>query len=119
LVLQVVSFLRFFPPKPCTLFSPLPRMPRARPLHLPWLDLPNDIWGCIMRNKVCLMSKVSSVTANNVFLVYIFLLFYILPLLNFRSNLHCCLLRCQNVHEHPSQLNGEILVFQCILIFMA
>jgi hypothetical protein len=30
-VFQVVSFLRAFPPKPCTLFSPLLRVPHALP----------------------------------------------------------------------------------------
>jgi hypothetical protein len=31
LVLRVVSFLRAFPPKPCTIFSPLPCVPHALP----------------------------------------------------------------------------------------
>jgi hypothetical protein len=39
LVFQVISFLRAFPPKPCTLFSPLPCVPHAPPtsFSLTWL----------------------------------------------------------------------------------
>jgi hypothetical protein len=51
LVFPVVSFLRAFPPKPCTLFSPLPCVPHARPPHSPWLNLPNDIWGWVQIMK--------------------------------------------------------------------
>jgi hypothetical protein len=51
LVFRVFSFLRAFPPKPCTLLFPLPTCYMPCPPHSPWLDLPNDIWGWVQIMK--------------------------------------------------------------------
>jgi hypothetical protein len=51
-VYRMVSFLRTFAPKSCT-FSVLSHACHIpRPPQSPWLDLPNDIWGCVQTMKL-------------------------------------------------------------------
>jgi hypothetical protein len=46
-VFRVVSFLRAFPLKPCTIPSPLPSWHMPQSSHYPWFNLPNYIWGWV------------------------------------------------------------------------
>jgi hypothetical protein len=62
LVFQVVSFFLAFPPKPCTLSSPLPCVPHALPCHSY-----NNIWGWVQIMKVAgenCFKKFSKLRAN-------------------------------------------------------
>jgi hypothetical protein len=53
-VFRVVSFLRAFPPKPCTLFSPVLSHAcyMTRPPYPSWFYLSNVIWGWILIIKL-------------------------------------------------------------------
>jgi hypothetical protein len=67
LVFQVVSFLRAFPPKPCTLFSPVHACRMACPPHSPWFYLRNYIWGWLKIMKLLTVHKLT----NDKIIVYI------------------------------------------------
>jgi hypothetical protein len=68
LAFRVVSFLRAFPPKPCTLFSP------TCPVHFILLDdLPNGIWGWeqIMKLPIVQFPPLSCYFMFNLYINYI------------------------------------------------
>jgi hypothetical protein len=48
-----------FTPKPCTIFSPLPRIP-----HSPWFDLLNNIWGWVQNMKFLIVQLAAVRTWN-------------------------------------------------------
>jgi hypothetical protein len=55
LIFKVVSFLQVFPPKPCTLSSPLPCLPHAPHTSLSLPSLPNDNWGRVKFTKLLIV----------------------------------------------------------------
>jgi hypothetical protein len=110
LVLPVVSFLRTFPPKPCTLFSPLPCVPHAPPITfaLTWLDLPNDVWGWVQIMKFLHSPVTSSLLGPNILLRT--------PFSNTLSL--CSSLSLRDQVSHPYKTTGRIMVLYILNLYI-